>query len=82
MKYGLQFWQYILNINYFLDCFFSDLFLEKLYRTRPVLNYASANDFLTLSILLAQQKWERGPVLSFSEEADWASTGTDYSHIL
>ena len=65
MKQGLQFRQFILNVSYFLDHHFFDLFLEKLYGTRPVLNYASANDFLKLSILLAQQKRERAPALSF-----------------
>ena len=44
---------------------FLDSFLEKLHRTRQELKYASAKDFLLLSILLAQQKWERGSALSF-----------------
>ena len=64
MKHGSQFWQFTLNASYFLDCLFSDVLLEMLYRTRPAQNYALAKDFLTLSILLAQQKREKGSALS------------------
>ena len=70
MKRGLQFWRYLLNVNYFLDRLFADLFLKKLYKTRPALNYASANDLLTLFILLVRQKWERRPALSFGRGTD------------
>ena len=64
MKYRLQLWRYITNVSYFLNCPFSVLFIKKLYRTRPALNYALANDFLTLYILLALQKGKGGPVLT------------------
>ena len=55
---------------------FSDSFLQELYTTRPALTYVLANDCLTLCILLARQKWERGPALSFGSGLDWDSTST------
>ena len=55
IKHGLQFWRYNLNVSYFLDSLFLDFLVEKFYRALPAIKYASANDFLTLSILLAQQ---------------------------
>ena len=65
MKHGLRFWRYILNASYFLDYLFSDIFLAKLYRMRPELNCVSASDFLMLSMLPAQHKWDRSPALNF-----------------